>query len=110
MKLLFIVPTPLLHLFVSHAKRKSMFLCLAMCFSAYTTRFSCRKFFEKENFSEKKNCRFFLFVKSGGTLTAAVQGGAFSFALSIPFTALPMHCFCTIYQADPGSFCLAGPG
>ena len=55
-KLLFIVPTPLQHLFVSHAQRKTMFLCLAMCFSAYTSRFSCAKNLEKKYcFFSKKN-------------------------------------------------------
>ena len=73
-----------------------MFLCLAMCFSAYT--------FPKKIFFLK----LFL-VKSCGSLTAALQGGTFSFALSIPFTALPMHRCCTIYQADPSSFCFGGP-
>ena len=46
-KFLFIVPRPLYHLFVSHAQRKTMFLRLAKCFSAYTSRFSCAKNFEK---------------------------------------------------------------
>ena len=85
-----------------------MFLCLAMCFSAYTSRLSCPKNFEKKNFFfKKKNFLKLFFVKSCGSLTAVGQGGTFSFALSIPFTALPMHCCCTI--ADPGSFCFAGP-
>ena len=83
-----------------------MFLCLAMCFSAYTSRFSCTNNFEKKIFPKKKFLKLFL-VKSCGSLTAAVQAGTFSFALPIPFTA--MHCCCTIYQADPGSFCFGGP-
>ena len=87
-----------------------MFLCLAMCFSAYTSRFSCKKNLEKKLFLfQKKIFLKLFFVKSCGSLTAAVQGGTFSFALSIPFTALPMHGCCTIYQADPGSFCFSGP-
>ena len=85
-----------------------MFLCLAMCFSAYTYRFSCTKNFENQFFSIFFFENFF-FAKSCGSLTAAVQGGTFSFALSIPFRALPMHCCCTIYQADLGSFCFGGP-
>ena len=108
MKLLFIVPTPLHHRFVSHAQTKTMFLCLAICFSAYTFRFSCIKIFEiffLQNFLLLNT----LLLKRCGSLTTAVQGGAFSFSLSIPFTALPMHCCCTIYQADPGSFCFGGP-
>ena len=52
--LLFIVPTPLHHLFVSHAQRKNMFLRLAMCFSTYTSRFSCTKNFEKKISFQKK--------------------------------------------------------
>ena len=85
-----------------------MFLCLAMWFSAYTPRFSCTKNLEKKIFLNFFFQNFF-FVKSCGSLTAVGQGGIFSFALSIPFTALPMHCCCTIYQADPGSFCFGGP-
>ena len=85
-----------------------MFLCLAMCFSAYKSRFSCTKNFEKKFFSGKKYFLKFFFLKSCGSLTAAVQGVTFSFALLIPLTALPMHCCCTIYQADPGSFCFGG--
>ena len=102
MKLLFIVQTPLHHLFVSHVQMKAMFLCKAMCKS----RFSCMLKFWKSYFSEKT---FFLkecFRKTCGSLTAALQGGTFSFALSIPFTALPMHCFCTFYKGDPVAFCI----
>ena len=85
-----------------------MFLCLAMRFSAYTSRFSCTKDLEKKLFFKIFFPKPF-FVKSCGSLTAFGQGGTFSFALSIPFTALSMHCCCTIYQADPGSFCFGGP-
>ena len=85
-----------------------MFLCVAMCFFAYTSRFSWKKNLKKK-FSKKKFSENFFFVKRCGSLTAAVQGDTSSFALSIPFTALPMHCCCTIYQADPGSFCFGGP-
>ena len=81
-----------------------MFLCLAMCFSAYASGFSDMKNFETKIFFQKKKFCTFFFLKSCGSLTAAVQGGTFSFALSIPFIALPMHCSCTIYQADPGHF------
>ena len=86
-----------------------MFLCLAKCFSAYTSRFSCAKNFGKIFFFQRKFFfpKLFFFVKSCGSLTAVRQGGTFSFALSIPFKALPMHCCCTI--ADPGSFCFGGP-
>ena len=104
-KLLFIVPTPLHHLFVSHAQSKTMYLCLAMCFSAYKSRFSCAKDFEKV-FSRKTYVFEKTFVKSCGSLSTALQGGTFSFAPSIFFTALPMHCCCTIYQGKPGSFCI----
>ena len=85
-----------------------MFLCLAKCFSAYISRFSCAKNFEKKFFF-KGNFFFqnFFFVKSCGSLTAVRQGGTFSFAMSITFTALPMHCCCTI--ADLGSFCFGCP-
>ena len=85
-----------------------MFLCLAMFFSAYTSRFSCTKNFEIFFFLKFFLFENFFFVRSCGSLTAAVQGGTFSFALSISLTALPMHCCCTIYQADPGSFCSGG--
>ena len=84
-----------------------MFLCLAMCFSAYTSRFSCTKNLGKKIFFRKFFFLKLYFVKSCGSLTVVSQGGTFSFALSIPFTALPMHWCCTI--ADPGSFCLGGP-
>ena len=59
----------------------------------------------KKNFS-KFFCEKSFFIKSYGSLTAAVQGGTFSFAVSIPFIALPMHCCCTIFQADPGLLCI----
>ena len=85
-----------------------MFLCLAKCFSAYISHFPCAKNFLKNFFCSRKFFfQNFFFVKSCGSLTAVRQGGTFSFALSIPFTALPMHCCCTI--ADPGSFCFGGP-
>ena len=86
-----------------------MFLCLAMCCSGYTSRFSWTKKFEKKSFFQKTFFGKFFFVKSCVSLTAAVPGGTLSFAPSIPFTALQMHCCCTIYQADPGSFCFGGP-
>ena len=90
MKLLFIVPTPLHHLFVSHAQKKNIFLCLAMCFSAYKSRFSCTKKLQKTFFRKTFFENIFI-PKRCGSLTAAVQGGTFSFALS-----LSLHCQCTV--------------
>ena len=82
-----------------------MFRCLAMCFSAYTSRFSCTK-----NFSTNFFCKIFVekafFLKSCSSLTAPVQRGTFSFALSIPFIARPMHYCCTVFQPHLGSFCI----
>ena len=91
-KLLFIVPTPLHHLFVSHAQRKTMFLCLAMCFSAYTSRFSCTKNLEKTIFFFK-----FFFLK---VVVALLPLGKV-----VPFPlrrqSLSQHCQCTVVAPLP---------
>ena len=50
-----------------------MFLCLAMCFSAYTSRLSCTKKFEEIFFFKKKFPKLF-FVKSCGSLTYEFTG------------------------------------
>ena len=80
------------------------------CFFAYQFFFCVEiPFFMHEKFSKNIFPKFFLkisFLQNCCSLTAAVQGGTFSFAVSIPFNALPMYCCCTMYQADPGSFCI----
>ena len=95
MRLLFIVPAPCITYLYAMPKGKTSFVAQQCFFLPINFVFMPKKI--SPIFGKS------FFLKICASLVAGVQRSAFSFALSIRFIALPMHCRCTTFDADPGS-------